>query len=291
MQNIVKGYAIMLVVVFVIGFDAVTVKLTGLSGLDVAFWRNGGISLCMFMGACIVYRKNIFRYLSVMTTKQWLASLLFGASGTFFSIAVEMTSAVNVLLMYVLSPLIAVGLTTIFLGERINNVVKVCSVFVVGGTFFAYKDSFDSGLDLGIVMAFIFVLCNSGMSVVGRAVKNIPSPIIIGIGCAFWSLLMLLFTNPVLPASPLGMWNLVANILVVAITYVGLVQGARYITAPEVNLMLIMETLFGTLMAYLILKEVPTYANLIGGGVAFIAVAVNMAYVVYISKKKHKSSV
>ena len=112
------------------------------------------------------------KHLLAMKPKQVLMCMLFGVSGTFFALAIQSTSVVNVLLMFVLSPLLAVIMSKVFLKEHINRVVKFTSVFVIGGTFLAYKDSFDVGLDIGIFYAFMFVVANSGMSVVGRSLGS-----------------------------------------------------------------------------------------------------------------------
>ncbi|MGB1360669.1 MAG: DMT family transporter [Alphaproteobacteria bacterium] len=284
MQDYTKGYLILAIVVAFVSMDVVTIRYTEMDGVSVAFWRNFGVFVCLFISTLIIYRNKFITYLSKMTRKEWLMSLLFGSSGAFFSIAVQLTSAVNVLLMYVLSPLLAVIMSYVFLKEKISNMVKFCSVFVIGGTYYAYKDSFDAGLDWGIVFAFIFVLCNSAMSVVARSLKHIPGMIIISIGCIFWSILTFAYQTPALPQTTFASFNMLANILIVAITYGGLFYASKLITAPEVNLMLITETFFGTLMAWIFLNDTPTYESIIGGTVALIAVATNMIYTIKINK-------
>ena len=286
MSDYVKGYLVLLLVIVVISMDSIAIRFTGLDGMSVAFWRNGGIALFMMLLAIMSYGVGgVINHLKAMTQSQCLSCLLFGVSGTFFSMAIQETSVVNVLMMFVLSPLLAVFMSAIFLKERINNVVKFTSIFVVLGTFWAYKDSFDTGADLGIFFAFVFVVANSGMSIVGRSLKTVPSSIIIMLGCGFWAIL-LAFTSPVMPDGVVATVSMFANVIMISVAYWGIVYSSRFVSAPEVNLMVITETVLGSLAAWVFLQEIPSSSNIIGGGVAFIAIVLNLSYSVYRQKKK-----
>ena len=289
MTDYAKGYFVLFIMIVFISMDSVTIRFAGIDGLSTAFWRNIGIALAMAIIAISTYGYiGVKKHLLAMKPKQVLMCLLFGLSGTFFALAIQSTSVVNVLLMFVLSPFLAVIMSKVFLKESINRVVKFTSVFVIGGTFWAYKDSFEVGLDIGIFYAFMFVAANSGMSVVGRSLKAVPSAIIIMIGCSFWGVL-LAFTNPSAPVGLFAMGNMLANVLIVSIGYWSTVYASKSISAPEVNLMLITETVLGSIAAWIFLNEIPTVGNIIGGAVAMCAIIINLSYALYLQRQKDKT--
>ena len=289
MTDYVKGYFVLFLTIIFISMDSVTIRFAGMSGVSTAFWRNIGIALVMAIIAISTYGYHGFKkHLLAVKPKQVLQCLLFGVSGTFFVLAIQSTSVVNVLLMFVLSPLLAVIMSKVFLKEHINRVVKFTSVFVIGGTFLAYKDSFDAGLDIGILYAFMFVVANSGMSIVGRSLKTVPSAIMIMIGCSFWGVL-LAFTELDAPVGLFAMGSMFANVLIISLGYWATVYASKSISAPEVNLMLITETVLGSIAAWIFLNEIPTAGNIMGGLVAMIAIIINLSYALYLQCQKKKA--
>ena len=74
-------------------------------------------------------------------------------------------------------------------------------------------------------------------------------------------------------------------VMCVAIPFVLVTIAPRFITAAEVNLFFLLETIFGPIWVWLVIKEQPSLETIQGGLVIITAIAIHS----YMSlKKKHK---
>ena len=67
----------------------------------------------------------------------------------------------------------------------------------------------------------------------------------------------------------------VMGIFCVAIPFVLITLAPRYITAPEVNLFFLLETILGPLWVWLVIHEQPSIETLIGGTIIISTIAVH----------------
>ena len=61
----------------------------------------------------------------------------------------------------------------------------------------------------------------------------------------------------------------------VAIPFVLITLAPRYITAPEVNLFFLLETILGPLWVWLVIKEQPSMETIMGGVVIIFTIAIH----------------
>jgi drug/metabolite transporter (DMT)-like permease len=63
----------------------------------------------------------------------------------------------------------------------------------------------------------------------------------------------------------------------VAIPFVLVTLAPRYITAAEVNLFFLLETILGPLWVWLVIKEQPSIETIIGGTIIVITIGIHSA--------------
>ena len=64
-------------------------------------------------------------------------------------------------------------------------------------------------------------------------------------------------------------------IVCIAIPFVCVTLAPRYITAAEVNLFFLLETIFGPFWVWLVIKEQPSMETIIGGVVIILTIAIH----------------
>jgi len=64
-------------------------------------------------------------------------------------------------------------------------------------------------------------------------------------------------------------------ILCVAIPFVLVTIAPRFITAAEVNLFFLLETIFGPIWVWLVIKEQPSLETIIGGIIIILTLAIH----------------
>ena len=63
----------------------------------------------------------------------------------------------------------------------------------------------------------------------------------------------------------------------VAIPFVLVTLAPRYITAAEVNLFFLLETILGPLWVWFVIKEQPSFETIIGGGIIIATITIHSA--------------
>ena len=64
-------------------------------------------------------------------------------------------------------------------------------------------------------------------------------------------------------------------VMCVAIPFVLVTLAPRYITAAEVNLFFLLETILGPLWVWMVIKEQPSFETILGGSVIVVTIAIH----------------
>lgn len=164
-----------------------------------------------------------------------IVALTQGAGLVAFCAAVQGTSAANALLMTATAPFLAAVLSWALLRERIAD-----------STWAA----------IGLAFAVVFVVALGGL----------------GGGRLIGDLLALPLADFTPMSSQQVLWLFVSGAVILPLAVALLSPGPRYLTAPEVSMMTLMEIILGPLLVWAVLGEEPERASLVGGAMIVLAV-------------------
>ena len=68
-------------------------------------------------------------------------------------------------------------------------------------------------------------------------------------------------------------YTLLLGLVILPISGALITLGPRYLPAPEVNLIMLLETLLGPLWVWLVIREAPSFETLLGGATILAALA------------------
>ena len=105
-----------------------------------------------------------------------------------------------------------------------------------------------------------------------RAVNMIPA---IALSAFMFAAIALPFSRPTEVGEMQIVWLLLMGFAVLTPATVLITLGPRYIAAPEVALVVLLETVLGPLWVWLAIGEAPSNLGLIGGAVVLAALAVH----------------
>ncbi|HEA52302.1 DMT family transporter [Marinobacter antarcticus] len=250
--------------------DALLIKVADLPDAEILMWR-GFLSALGFLliallrhgrGTLAAYRRCGWTGIAV--------ALLFSLTTCGFVLGNQYTKAGNVLMILSSSPLIAAILSWIFLKERLPRRTWLAIWLCMAGIAMIALDDAGAGSWIGNAFALMaattlainFTLCRTrpGIDMSPMLVFN---GIIIG---SVAGLLWLAGNEPVLPER-----NQLAVVVLLCLVIVPcgvtlLQRGPLYLPAAEVGLLLLLEVVLGTLLAWWVLGEQPASVALLGGG-------------------------
>ncbi|MEB3359729.1 MAG: DMT family transporter [Synechococcales bacterium] len=301
-----RAYLILAVIIFATS-NSVTRRLIQLGAANLVEGENP-ISFCniLFAGNVValtalvtVYRQQIrLEAWRKLTPKSWvglnLVGILSGAiAPALFLLALNLTSVNSLILIGRIEPPLTLALSVLFLKERVNFWVVLGAVFAFGGvalTLFLQQAGADA-----VQMAGFMVgkgeLCALGGAIATALGTLISKASLKQVGIGLFSIYRTIIGTIVFLVTVLALfgaehfigvfspiiwrWMLVYGIVIVVGGQLCWLMGLQRTTASEVSLASSFSPIIGILMAYLILAEVPTAAQYMGGTIILVGIALN----------------
>jgi len=172
-------------------------------------------------------------------------------------------------------PIFSALLSFLILSERPSRQLLLTSSFVFVGLAIIGLGS-SGGADanwIGDLWAVYIVIAFSLALTLLRRQKHISMLPAIPIGYIGAAFAMFWFIDPLETIATDGALYVMHGVLIAASTC-GLTLGPRYISATEVSLLILLESVFAPVLAWLVLSEIPAHSTILGGVLILSALVV-----------------
>ncbi len=261
--------------------------ITGLGGLALSFdiplirsadgevWSLLAVrSLCTFIVALIawvVLNKFLGKKIALVPGKAGLLAGLFYGLGSFtFLLSVFNTATANVVFIVAFTSMFAAILSWVFLKERPSNATLLTMAVMVFGVGLIVQDGLKSGNFFGDAMAVCSALLLASAITVSRASGKDMG--LVPLATAIFPAIIGYLLSPAegLAIAHPG-WIIFDGLIMIPLAFFCLATGPRYLSAPEVGMFYLLETILAPLWIWIVFLEVPTSQTLIGGAVLILA--------------------
>ena len=227
------------------------------------------------VGLLAIYRGRLGRQFTQMGWAGVLASMIMGVGTIVFVMAIRTTSVANTLIITGNSPLIAALLSWVWLRERVALrtwlAIAAASVAVV----VTVSDNVSSGAWLGDLYAGFGAILVALHVVIARSARDVSLvPSVVG-GGILAAILVMPVASPGSLSEADVVWLLLLGLVVLPVAFVLLTLAPRYISAPEVSLIKLLEMVLGPTWVWLALSEEPGGAAMVGGGVLLMTLVLH----------------
>lgn len=273
-----KGLVITTLGVLFVVPDSLFVRLIDAPALTIAFWRLTVAGGLLALGLWALHGAAPFR--AVLATGRYGVVYMagVGASGVLFTLAVSLTSVANVVLIIASIPVFAAIFSRVFLGEPISHRMALTMVPVLAGlAIIAYGSEKTAQASLeGDVLAIGVSIAFAAALTAARRVRHVSMVP----GAAMGSVLAALLLVPV--AAPFSIATdqaplVLAHGLFILMSLIFLAIGPRYITSPEVGILILLESALAPLLAWAVIGEHPGQYAIFGGAIVISALFVSNA--------------
>ena len=269
MTDQLKGLLITTLGILFVAPDALFIRLIDADPLVTAFWRSFLTGSVLLVGLLLLNGTKLVGKMR-STGRMGLLYIFFaGSSSVFFVLAIRNTSVANVVFILAAMPVFAAFYSWVFMGERLSRRMIITILFVIAGLgIITYGSSeAENAHWLGDLFALIacgfFAVAITAARAV-RPVSMVPAAPIAYLGAAsilFW------FVDP-MSIRPDQYWLVaIHGGGFIAVSTVFLAIGPRFITSPEVALLVLLESIIAPILVWFVIGEDPGKWALIGGGI------------------------
>ena len=273
----VKGLLITGAGVLLLTPDTLLVRLIAIDPWTMIFWRGALVMLGLVAYLAWSDGRRVLARFRTDRGSTLAVALLFTVSAVLFILALDMTSVANTLIIVASSPLFAAIFGRIFLGEAVPTRTWAAIGATLGGIGVVVSGSLGGGTLPGDLAALGTAVClAASLSLLRRtrARNMVPAMALSGLMSAVIALPL---------AAPFAMdmtqagLMLLLGLIILPISFCLIMLGPRYLPAPEVGLIMLLETVLGPLWVWLVLGEAANARALLGGGIVIATLIVHSA--------------
>ncbi len=270
-----KGSLMAFVAVLFITPDSLFIRLSSIDTWSLVFYRGIIPFTVVFFGMILIYQSKFFKILFLNGYRGIAYILTFSITNIAFVVSIQNTNVANTLVMIATAPMLSAILSNIFLKENPDKKTWIAIIITFISVIYIFYDSIKIGNFYGDILGFIAALGLAIGAVIIRSDKKlnlVPSAVI---GKLFVASFAIFFVDDLsLNGDDLIIVPLMC-VMCVAIPFVLVTIAPRFITAAEVNLFFLLETIIGPIWVWLIIKEQPTAETIFGGIVILLTIAVH----------------
>ena len=268
-----KGSLMAFVAVMFITPDSLFIRLSNVETWSLVFYRGIIPFVLVFIGMLLIYRLKFFNLLRSNGYYGFAYVLTFSVTNIAFVVSIQNTNVANTLIMIATAPMLSAILGSFFLRENPDKKTWVAIFITFFAALYIFYDSIKLGNFFGDILGFVAAMGLAVGAVIIRSAKKlnlVPSAVVGKLIIAIFA--MFLVKDYSLNNNDIYIVPLMC-VMCVAIPFVLVTIAPRFITAAEVNLFFLLETIIGPIWVWLIIKEQPTPETIVGGAIIVLTIA------------------
>jgi len=267
------GLMITTIGVLVLSFEGVLIRWIEVDSWTLLFLRGVLAAPGLVVFFLVVERRGWRRQIRSMGLAGLVAAVLFAIDNVGFIYSITHTSVANTFLLISLSPLFAGLFTRVVLRERVPRRTWLAIAGGAVATLIIMVGSLVEGDLPGTLAGLVAAAALGGTLVVLRARPHLNMVPAVAFGSGLAALVGLPGAVP--SSADAQDWvNLIAlGLILVPVAFGLIAMGPRYIPAAEVALLLLLETVLGALLVWMVIGEAPTLATVVGGLILVVVLA------------------
>ena len=294
MTRHLKGLLMSVFAVVILSPDSVLIRLVEeaspeVDSWTVLFWRGllyaVGVSLLVFMkygSKTIAEFKNIGKGGLVI-------GFFSGISTGTFVFAIVYTSIANALVIISTGPIMIAIVAWFLLKEKSSVITWTSMIIVFIGIYIVMSGSFGGKNLVGDFFALITAVMMGFTFTLTRKYKHINMVPVNAIGGLIAALIAFVMANQIsVPAEVVG--YIIAMGAILSISFSLITIAPRYMPAAEVGMIMPLETVLGSLIAWYFISEVPSTNDIIGGTIVIVTLFLHSWYSTRLAKNQLSQS-
>jgi len=290
MTNHLKGLLMTIFAVVILSPDSVLIRLvedasSAVDSWTVLFWRGLLYAVGVSLLVLIKYRSKTIAEFKNIGKGGLVIGFCSGISTGTFVFAIVYTSIANALVIISTGPIMIAIVAWFLLKEKSSLITWASMIIIFIGIYIVMSGSFGGKNIVGDFFALITAVMMGFTFTLTRKYKDINMVPVNAIGGLIAALIAFLMANKItVPAEVVG--YIIAMGAILSISFSLITIAPRYMPAAEVGMIMPLETVLGSLIAWYWIKEVPSSNALIGGTIVIITLFLHSWYSTRLAKNQ-----
>ena len=259
-----------------LSFGGLIVKsFEGASLWQILFWRQFFFSITVALYLLFTYKKNFFKSFYNSGLPGFIGGLILGIGFAAYIFSMYTTTVANTNFIITTETIFLAAFGYFFLKEKINLITFISIILGMSGVLIILGSSLSiqsSEQFLGNIVAFIMPISFAVLVIIIRKypkVDMVPAQFTAGI---FAAIIGFLIAGQLSISIHDLFLALLAGFFQIGFGFILITVGSQTTPAAIVGVLMLTESVFGPLWAWLFIKEVPPTAVLIGGAIIVFSI-------------------
>ncbi|GEM81372.1 DMT family transporter [Vibrio superstes] len=266
------GFLIAILGATLMSIDPIFIRLSGVSGYDTAFLFGLFSAISMPILLKVSDRRGVVEAVKQSGWPLLFAGILMLGSAAGLVLSIKNTSIANTFVILSASPAVAAIFSWFLLREKTSRSTIIAIIAVIVGIGIVVSGSVGSGNLLGDALAMFSVICLSLMFTLLRKYQEVSRLASVALGGLLLAIVMSFLAEP--SSYSLNTWLIMAamGLFTAPLGRVFSMVATRHITAAEVSMTLMLETVLAPIWGYLFFFEIPASTSILGGMIILITI-------------------
>ena len=259
-----------------LSFGGIIVKsFEGANLWQILFWRQFFFSLIVALYLLFTYKKNFFKSFYISGLPGFIGGLILALGFVAYVFSMYTTTVANTNFIITTETIFLALFGYFFLKEKINLITFISIILGMSGVLIILGSSLSiqsSEQFLGNIVAFIMPISFAVLVIVIRKYPNVdmvPAQFTAGIAAA---IIGFFIAGQLLISIHDLFLALLAGFFQIGFGFILITVGSQTTPAAIVGVMMLTESVFGPLWAWLFINEVPPTAVVIGGSIIIFSI-------------------
>ena len=290
MTNHLKGLLMTIFAVVILSPDSVLIRLveeasSEVDSWTVLFWRGLLYAVGVSLLVLIKYRSKTIAEFKNIGKGGLVIGLFSGISTGTFVFAIVYTSIANALVIISTGPIMIAIVAWFLLKEKSSLITWAAMIIVFIGIYIVMSGSFGVKSLVGDFFALITAVMMGFTFTLTRKYKHVNMVPVNAIGGLIAALIAFLMASQItVPAEVVG--YIIAMGAILSISFSLITIAPRYMPAAEVGMIMPLETVLGSLIAWYVISEVPSVNALVGGSIVIVTLFLHSWYSTRLAKNQ-----
>ena len=280
--NKIPGSLLIFAGALCLSFGGIIVKsFEGATLWQILFWRQLFFSIIVVLYLLIAYKKNFFKTFYESGLPGFVAGVFLSVGFAAYVFAMYTTTVANTNFIITTETIFLALLGYFFLKEKINSITLISIILGMSGVLLILGSSLSiqtSEQFIGNLVAFIMPISFAVLIMIVRKypkVDMVPAQFTAGVCAAIIGLIVAGKLSISFHDLTLAF---LAGFFQIGFGFILITVGSQTTPAAVVGILMLTESVFGPLWAWLFINEVPPISVIFGGGIIIFSILLHSIY-------------